>query len=75
MKTYLAFIKIFGFITFAIGLSTICGYVTGNEKLYHWGKGVSMAINTGIAFLSEGLAIYLIARVCEILRINLNQSI
>ncbi len=72
MKTYLGFIKIFGLVTFAIGMSTVCGYISGSENLYHWGKGVPMAINTGIAFLSEGIAIILIARVCENLLINLN---
>lgn len=59
------FVQLLGLVVMAIGLSTICGYATQEERLYRWAGtvDVGMAFNTAMAFIIEGICFFLLAGV------------
>lgn len=45
-----------------IAALTICGYISGNPKLYAWFLDNPMALNTSVCFLLTGVSIFMLAR-------------
>ena len=53
-------IQLLGIASASIGALTVCGYIVGKPTLYTWSGNASMAISTAIAFILQGVALYII---------------
>jgi len=51
-----------GMIVFGVGLTAICGQLSGQAGLYQWGHVGSMAVPTGICAILSGIGFFLISR-------------
>ena len=56
-------VQLLAVIIFSIGLSAIYGHAIGETRFYKWSGtvDVGVAINTGIAFVINGIALFLLA--------------
>lgn len=61
-KTIYIIIQLLGLGGAGIGALTVCGYMVGQPNIYTWDGGIGMALNTSVAIMLYGLAIYLIGK-------------
>jgi hypothetical protein len=61
-------IQLLGIAVVGISALSICGYLAGNPELYTWKLSFGMPLNSSIAFILIGIAVYLIGRDIESLK-------